>query len=33
MNFLDDIKGHLEEMSFETNIHDIYDPSFSESHS
>ncbi|CAD8139476.1 unnamed protein product [Paramecium octaurelia] len=31
MNFLEDIKGHLEgDISFETNEHDIYDPAFSQ---
>ena len=30
MNFLEDIKGHLDgDISFETNEHDIYDPDFS----
>jgi hypothetical protein len=30
MNFLEDIKGHLDgEISFETSVHDIYDPAFS----
>jgi hypothetical protein len=31
MNFLEEIKGHLDgEISFETDIHDIYNPEFSE---
>ena len=31
MNFLEDIKGHLDgDISFETNEHNIYDPAFSE---
>lgn len=31
MNFLEEIKGHLDgEISFETAIHDIYNPEFSE---
>lgn len=30
MNFLEEIKGHLDgEISFETSVHDIYDPAFS----
>ena len=28
-NFLEDIKGHLEILSFETKIHDIYNPEHS----
>lgn len=32
MNFLEEIKGHLDgEISFETSVHDIYDPAFSQS--
>lgn len=30
MNFLEDIKGHLDSNnSFETDIHDVYNPEFS----
>lgn len=32
MNFLEEIKGHLDgDISFETSVHDIYDPAFSQS--
>lgn len=30
MNFLEEIKGHLEILSFDTTLHDIYEPVFSD---